>query len=110
MQQLCSSTRAGVSWVNNRETHEVYIYIFLQGPLMCEDQSSRHTLFFMALDQLCLEVIVRTTACVISYIATLARVYMSSDIDFHVWSVVHSNVCLFKPRDTRMLQIMVVPL
>jgi len=57
-----------------------------------------------------LEVRVHTAAYVVSYVATFARLYMLSDVGSPAWSVLHSNECLFKSGDARMLQIMVVPL
>jgi hypothetical protein len=90
--------------------HIKSIFLFPSRPSIYKDLSRRHILFVMALDRLFLVVRFRTTASIVSYMATLARLYMSSDVDFQVWSVLHSNKCFFKSGDARMSQVMAVPL
>ena len=86
------------------------IFLFPLRTSIYKDLPRRHIFFVMAHDQLFFVVHIRTVASVVSYMAMLARLYMSSDVDFQAWSVLLSNECFFKSGDARMLQIMVVPL
>ena len=90
--------------------HIKSLFLFPSRPFYIQGHIKATHTFVMALDQLFLVVYFRTAASIVSYMATLARLYMLSDIDSQVWSVLHINECFFKSGDARMLQVMVVPL